>query len=177
MNTPNKDQPMSKTTNDLINEATEIVSTLDDNGGELTEDLDKQIAEWLDGCDDKSGALLYARNAARARQAEAAEYVEIFKAQKAKHKRAEAAIVKHQTNLLQGMEAAGLGSKAKGVWGSVSLRTSQAVEVSDVEALPIGLTAITVRADKAKIKKALKRGEEIAGAVLVQNTTAAWRTK
>ena len=168
---------MNKRTYDLINEATEIVATLDDNGGELTEDLDKQIAEWLGGCDDKSGALLYARNAARARQAEAGDLIEIFKAQKAKHKRSEVAIVKYQTKLLQGMEATGLGSKAKGVWGSVSLRTSQAVEVLDVETLPIGLTAITVRADKAKIKKALKRGEEIAGAVLVDNVTAAWRTK
>jgi hypothetical protein len=169
---------MSKTTYELINEATEIVAMLDDNGGELTEDLDKQIAEWLDGCDDKSGALLYARNAARARQAEAADLIEIFKAQKARHKRSEARIVKYQTKLLQGMEAAiGKRPKVTGIWGSVSLRTSQNVEVWDVEALPIGLTAITVRAEKAKIKKALKRGEEIEGAALIDNVTAAWRTK
>lgn len=171
---------MSKTTYELINEATEIVAMLDDNGGELTEDLDKQIAEWLDGCDDKSGALLYARNAARARQTEAADLIEIFKAQKARHKRSEARIVKYQTKLLQGMETAiGKRPKVTGIWGSVSLRTTEKIETIEPETIPdkYKIDVTTIKIDTAGLKKALKRGDKIAGAVLVQNTTAAWRTK
>ena len=53
----------------------------------------------------------------------------------------------------------------------ISWRKSQSVEVSDVDVLPdeFKVTETTIRADKIKLKEALKLGEIIDGARLIEN--------
>ena len=63
------------------------------------------------------------------------------------------------------------GRKYKDFDVQISWRRSQSVEVSDVEALPeeFVVTETTSRPDKAKLKEALKLGEIIEGARLIEN--------
>lgn len=51
---------------------------------------------------------------------------------------------------------------------SISFRKSTAVEVYDLEMLPTEYQSVTVTANKTAISKALKEGEEVKGATLVE---------
>lgn len=55
----------------------------------------------------------------------------------------------------------------------LSLRRSEAVEVVNVDQLPLNLVTVkkTVSADKVKIKEAIKNGVTVEGAVLLENFT------
>ncbi len=53
----------------------------------------------------------------------------------------------------------------------LSLRRSESVEVVNIDQLPESLTTVkkTVSADKVKIKEAIKAGQNVEGAVIVEN--------
>lgn len=71
-----------------------------------------------------------------------------------------------KTYLMPALEA--VGGKVKGVMASLRISRTQAVKVLDLEALPEAFRRIktTIDPDKTAIKKALKSGEDIPGAVL-----------
>lgn len=51
----------------------------------------------------------------------------------------------------------------------LSYRKSESVNVTDVDALPVDYTKVTIAPDKTAIKKAIKDGVEVTGAELVTN--------
>jgi hypothetical protein len=80
------------------------------------------------------------------------------------------AIERMKSSVLNAMQIYGL-KKIESPTLNVSIRESESVEVHSLGQLPdtFKTTKVTVSADKLKIKKAIKDGENIEGAVIVTN--------
>ncbi len=80
-----------------------------------------------------------------------------------------------KARVLGAMTAIGVRSLDAGI-GKWSMRTSRAVEISDIAALPDDYkVAAEPRPCKAAIKAALERGEDVPGAVLVERDSVSLR--
>lgn len=89
---------------------------------------------------------------------------------KARKKAAENAVERMRTVLVMFLQASGQDKVKAGTF-SVSTATTQAVQITDENAIPCRfLVEQPPKIDKAGIKEALKDGETVAGAELVNNT-------
>jgi len=166
---------------EMIALAGDICANIEEQEGEITAESQAKIEELLEATGDKLGSLLFLRNAARARKAEAAEYIEIFTAQKRKEERAELKFTSMAKSVLQSIAETGEKPIVRKAWGTCSLGTRETATVMDAEAVikagGFHKETITRKPDLAKIKAALKAGKEVPGAALVKKSFATWRTK
>lgn len=147
--------------------------------GALRELLDRLDADPDTGEVDGEALAAYAEyNAAAAEKLEGtACYVRELKAEADAIKAEEERLAKRRKALenkserlknymMPALEA--MGGKVKGVMASVRIGKSQAVTVFDIDALPDAFKHVktTIDPDKVALKKALKSGEDIPGAVL-----------
>ena len=135
----------------------------DEDTGEVweSEDLEALEAERnekLEAC------ALYIKNLEADAAAIRAEETALAERRRAKERRAESL----RAYVAASMQAAGQSSLDTARC-SLRFRRSEAVEVTDAEALPAEMQSVKVTPNKAAIRKALKAGHEVAGARLVEN--------
>ena len=122
------------------------------------EDLEAERNEKLEAC------ALYIKDMEADAAAIRAEETALAERRRAKERRAESL----RSYVAASMMAAGQSSMETARC-SLRFRRSEAVEVTDAEALPAEMQSVKVTPNKAAIRKALKAGHEVAGARLVEN--------
>ena len=135
----------------------------DPDTGEVDGDALAAYAEYQGAATEKLEATAcYVRELEAEAEAIKAEEDRLAKRRKALEGKA----ARLKTYLMPALEA--VGGKVKGVMASLRISRTQAVKVLDLEALPEAFRRIktTIDPDKTAIKKALKSGEDIPGAVL-----------
>lgn len=135
----------------------------DPDTGEVDGDALAAYAEYQGAATEKLEATAcYVRELEAEAEAIKAEEDRLAKRRKALEGKA----ARLKTYLMPALEA--VGGKVKGVMASLRIGKTQAVKVLDLEALPEAFKRIktTIDPDKTAIKKALKSGEDIPGAVL-----------
>lgn len=135
----------------------------DPDTGEVDGDALAAYAEYQGQAAEKlEGTACYVRELEAEAEAIKAEEDRLAKRRKALENKA----ARLKTYLMPALEA--VGGKVKGVMASLRISRTQAVKVLDLEALPEAFRRIktTIDPDKTAIKKALKSGEDIPGAVL-----------
>ena len=135
----------------------------DEDTGEVweAEDLEALEAERnekLEAC------ALYIKNLEADAAAIRAEETALAERRRAKERRAESL----RSYVAASMKSAGQSS-LETARCSLRFRRSEAVEVTDAEALPYEMKSFKATPNKAAIRKALKAGHEVAGARLVEN--------
>jgi len=141
------------------------------------EAMDSALAAWVDGATDKAAALQAVVARAESEElfldGEAKSLARAAKQQATIAARCRTLIVA----LLRKRVEIGEGSVIRGPGWSLSLRQTEAVEVSDPTAIPPAYlrTRTTTEPDKAAIKEAVEAGETIPGASLVTRYSATIR--
>ena len=156
---------MKKTLYEITSEALEIYNNLEENGGELTPEIQEQLTI-------NEGQL----------QSKGIAYLEIISQNKSEidrfvfEKKRLDARIKSMQNLVDNLESRLL--EAVNVFGdfelgltTITTRKSESIEVEDINSLPASFKTVKVveTADKVALKKAIKDGEVIAGVTLVEN--------
>lgn len=116
----------------------------------LREDKIESIALWIKDLKAEAEALKTEKLAFQARQAAAESKAKSLK--------------NYLANALN-------GEKFKTTRCAVSFRKAEKVEITDELELPPEFTTVEIKADKTAIKQAIKQGQEIAGARLVESTS------
>lgn len=137
----------------------------EDTGEILDEELVNAIMDEISALDvarEKKieGALLMRQEALEEAASIANEIKRLTAAKKQRERRAD--------RLKNYAEMALAGEKFKTDMISVSYRKSEAVEITDETSLPVNFWKVKKEPMKTEIKKAIKRGEDVAGAVLVK---------
>lgn len=150
-------------------ELSTILAAIEDNGGEITPEIENALAINEENFAAKSvdfgNAILNFKSMAAAAKAE---------------KERLAAIQKHYENaynrldsLLKAAMVATGHDKVETPTMRLSLRHTTATEVDDLDQVPAEYktTKVEVVADKTAIKKAIQQGEDVPGAHLVENVS------
>ena len=155
------------TTLDLLREADLLIASCD---GLAPEEMDATIALWMEGATNKAAALQAVVSRAESQEA--------YLTTEAKSLTAAAIQQAHVANRCRGLIVSllrkqadlGEGSVIRGPGWSLSLRTTEAVEVSNPALLPPAFVRSKVSAepDKAAIKAAIDGGQFVPGATVVQ---------
>jgi hypothetical protein len=116
----------------------------------LREDKIESIALWIKDLKAEAEALKAEKLAFQARQAAAENKAESLK--------------NYLANALN-------GEKFKTTRCAVSFRKAEKVEITDELELPPEFTTVEIKADKTAIKQAIKNGQKVAGAYLVESTS------
>ena len=140
---------------------TEILNCIDSETGEV--DIDslnalqmlrnekiENIALWIKDLKAEAEALKVEKMAFQARQAAAENKAESLK--------------NYLANALN-------GEKFKTTKCAISFRRSEKVEITNELDLPPEFTTVEIKADKTAIKQAIKSGQEVAGAKIVESTS------
>lgn len=153
----------------VTKELTDIFIALEDNGGEVTPEIEQALAINEDNFAAKSvdfgNAILNFKAMAAAAKAEKERLAAI-------QKRYENAYNRLDKALTAAMDATG-HDKVETPTMRLSLRHTTATEVDDLDQLPAEYktTKVEVVADKTAIKKAIQSGEAVPGAHLVENVS------
>lgn len=153
----------------VTKELTDIFIALEDNGGEVTPEIEQALAINEENFAAKSvdfgNAILNFKAMAAAAKAEKERLAAI-------QKRYENAYNRLDKALTAAMDATG-HDKVETPTMRLSLRHTTATEVDDLDAIPIEYktTKVEVVADKTAIKKAIQSGEAVPGAHLVENVS------
>lgn len=146
-----------------------ILGQLEDNGGEITPELEQALTitqeQFTDKAVDYGKAILNFEGMAAAAKAEKERIANLQKFYENTAKRLKKSITDAMTAFdMPKVETPTL---------RLSLRKSTATEIDDLDKLPARFktTKIEQVADKAEIKKAIQAGEEVEGAHLVENTS------
>ena len=150
---------------EITREALELASLLETD--ELTPELEAALLINQDQLQAKAGN--YAKVIANIQSDSDAIDAEI-KRLKAMKETKDRAVNRLKEALREAMMVSGI-DKIESPLFKLSLRRSEAVEVDVVEALPNDFVTrkVVVTADKVSIKEAIKRGENITGARIVEN--------
>ena len=146
-----------------------ILAAIEDNGGEITPEIENALAineeQFVQKSEDYGHAILNLKAMAAAAKAE---------------KERLAALQKYYENATKRLSDALLTAmqvfdrpKVENATLRLSLRRSEATEIDDLEQLPAEykVTKVEVVADKTAIKKAIQSGEAVPGAHLVENVS------
>lgn len=153
----------------VTKELADIFIALEDNGGEVTPEIEQALAINEENFAAKSvdfgNAILNFKAMAAAAKAEKERLADIQKHYENAYKRLD-------TALTAAMRATGR-DKVETPTMRLSLRHTTATEVDDLDALPseFKTTKVEVVADKTAIKKAIQSGEAVPGAHLVENVS------
>lgn len=147
----------------ISQEQQEINALLEENGGELTDDILERISANNTALELKSKNYIYS-----ARQYKAlAESVDAeIKRLQAIKKTCERSQESLKNMLDMAMKEFGLDRLDLGEVGKISYRKSESVVVEDVNELERGFCKVKLEADKTAIKAAIKAGQEVKGAYL-----------
>lgn len=153
----------------VTKELTDIFIALEDNGGEVTPEIEQALAINEENFAAKSvdfgNAILNLKGMAAAAKAEKERLSALQKFYENAQKRLTDA-------LSNAMQVFG-HDKVENATMRLSLRHTTATEVDDLDQLPAEYktTKVEVVADKAAIKKAIQQGEDVPGAHLVENVS------
>ena len=144
-----------------------ILAAIEDNGGEITPEIENALAineeQFATKAVDYGHAILNLKAMAAAAKAEKDRLANLQKFYENTQKRLEGA-------LSQAMQVFGK-DKVENATMRLSLRHTTATEVDDIALLPseFKTTKVEEVADKTAIKKAIQAGEAVPGAHLVEN--------
>ena len=162
---------------DLYTEAARMIATIESVEGADPEQLDPQLAAWLDSCDDKIGAYhavlkrLDLEDVALKAEADAIAAARRRMAKQSERVRDLATI------LLLAMEQLGEEPKVKRATFSAWLLSTESVSApEDAALLPLAYQRIKVEANKTKLKDALKAGELVDGCGLLTTRSVVIRS-
>lgn len=150
-------------------ELNDILSQLEELGGEITPELEQALAineeQFVAKAEDYGHAILNLKGMAAAAKAEKERLANLQKFYENAQKRLTDA-------LSNAMQVFG-HDKVENATMRLSLRHTTATEVDDLDALPAEFktTKVEVVADKTAIKKAIQQGEAVPGAHLVENVS------
>ena len=144
-----------------------ILDELEENGGELTPELEEALALTSENFDNKAVGYIEAARKYRDLAANSAERIKEFQRIK---KTAENTEKRLKERLLFAMQAFGDKSREVGEY-KISIRNSVSVFIEDEENLLPCYLKTTTAPDKTAIADALKSGIEVAGARLETNQT------
>ncbi len=153
----------------VTKELTDIFAALEDNGGEITPDIETALTINEENFAAKSvdfgNAILNLKAMASAAKSEKERLASLQKFYENAPKRLTDA-------LSNAMQVFG-HDKVENATMRLSLRHTTATEVDDLDAIPMEYktTKVEVVADKTAIKKAIQSGEEVPGAHLVENVS------
>ena len=150
---------------EITREALELASLLETD--ELTPELEAALLINQDQLQSKAGN--YAKVIANIQSDSDAIDAEIKRLKSMKDTK-DRAVNRLKESLREAMMVSGI-DKIESPLFKLSLRRSEAVEVDVVEALPNDFVTrkVVVTADKVSIKEAIKRGENITGARIIEN--------
>ena len=153
----------------VTKELADIFIALEDNGGEVTPEIEQALAINEENFASKSvdfgNAILNFKAMAAAAKAEKERLAGLQKFYENAQKRLTDA-------LTAAMQVFG-HDKVENATMRLSLRHTTATEVDDLDAIPseFKTTKVEVVADKTAIKKAIQQGEDVPGAHLVENVS------
>jgi hypothetical protein len=149
----------------LTTQAKEIAILLED--GEFTPELEQALAITQEQLQDKSLQYTYV---IKNFEADSQAIDNEIKRLKAMKEAKDNAIDRMKEAVRNAMLASGI-DKIESSLFKLSLRRSESVEVVNIDQLPESLTTVkkTVSADKVKIKEAIKAGQAVQGAVIIEN--------
>lgn len=142
-----------------------LASELEETGGELTPELEQALTIHEAELSQKSENYLHVIRRLKADCDMAKQYEEQAKAfRKSKEK-----VIERLENAL--LDAAKLYGKFEAGISTISTRKSESIQITDIEKIPNEyLTRKVIESpDKGRIKDAIKSGETVPGAELVQN--------
>lgn len=161
----------------LLRDAASIVASLDSIDGADPSELDTRLSAWLDATDDKHAAY---HAVAKRLELEADECAALMAGlrKRASYLATQQTRVKAlASELLLAREALGEEPKVSTPTFRAWLATTESVSVpDDVAMLPEQYvrTKVTREADKTAIKAAIKRGESVPGAFIVETRGIRW---
>ena len=162
---------------DLIRSAAGIVADLDAPEGADASTLDERLAAWIEASDDKHGAY-YAVSKRLELEAEECSQLMAAMKKRAAYLAAQQARVKAlASELLLAREAIGEEPKVSTPMFRAWLVKTESVSVpEDVNMLPeqYRRVKVTVEPDKTAIKAAIKSGESVPGAFIVETRGIRW---
>ena len=153
----------------ITSELNDILTQLEELGGEITPELEQALAineeNFAAKSEDYGHAILNLKGMAAAAKAEKERLAALQKFYENTYNRLDNA-------LKTAMVATG-HDKVETPTMRLSLRHTTATEVDDLDAVPAEFktTKVEVLADKAAIKKAIQQGEAVPGAHLVENVS------
>ena len=166
----NKNQnTMKETIYDIMSEYASIVEELEENGGELTEELEQRLAINGDNASEKVESYCkIIRNLEATVSAKLDEADRI----KASSKR-DSVTIDRMKNALHTFLIATDNRKFTAGSFVVGLRKSYAVNITDENSIPAEYvkTTTTTSIDKMAVKEAIKNGAEVPGAEIKENTS------
>lgn len=149
----------------LTTQAKQIALLLEE--GEFTPEIEQDLAITQEQLQEKSLQYTYV---IKNFEADSQAIDNEIKRLKAMKESKDNAIDKMKEAVKNAMLASGI-DKIESSLFKLSLRRSEAVEVVSIDQLPESLVTVkkTVSADKVKIKEAIKSGEVVPGAVIIEN--------
>jgi hypothetical protein len=162
---------------DLIRSAAGIVADLDSPEGADAGTLDERLAAWVEASDDKHAAYFAVAKRLELEADECAQLMSTIKKRATYLANQHARVKALAAELLIAREALGEDPKVSTPMFRAWLVKSEAVSVpEDVDMLPESFQRrkVTVEADKAAIKAAIKAGESVPGAFLVESRGIRW---
>lgn len=153
----------------ITSELNDILTQLEELGGEITPELEQALAineeNFAAKSEDYGHAILNLKGMAAAAKAEKERLAALQKFYENTYNRLDNA-------LKTAMVATG-HDKVETPTMRISLRHTTATEVDDLDAVPMEYktTKVEVVADKTAIKKAIQSGEDVPGAHLVENVS------
>ena len=156
---------MKKTLFDITNEALAIYENLEENGGELTPEIEQALTINEKELQSKGIAYVELIGSTESYVTRVDEEIKRLQAIK---KRNNLLVDNLKSRLLDAQQTYGdftLG------FTTITTRKSESIEVEDVNSLPkeYKVIKVTEQADKKALKEAIKKGEVIAGVTLVEN--------
>jgi hypothetical protein len=149
----------------LTTQAKEIALLLEE--GEFTLEIEQALAITQEQLQEKSLQYTYVIKNFEADSQAIDNEIKRLKAMK----EAKGGAIERMKEAVKNAMLAGGIDKIESSLFKLSLRRSEAVEVVNIDQLPENLITVkkTVSADKVKIKEAIKSGEVIPGAVIIEN--------
>jgi len=162
---------------DILRSAAGIVADLDAPEGADAATLDQRLADWIEASDDKHGAYFAVAKRLELEADEMAQLMSVMKKRLSYIAMQQARVKALAAELLIAREALGEEPKVSTPMFRAWLVKTEAVSVpEDAGMLPEAFQRrkVTVEADKAAIKAAIKAGESVPGAFLVESRGIRW---
>jgi len=162
---------------DLIRAAAGIVADLDSPEGADAATLDQRLADWIEASDDKHGAYYAVSKRLELEADEMAQLMATMKKRASYLANQQARVKALAAELLIAREALGEEPKVSTPMFRAWLVRTESVSVpDDVGMLPEAFQRrkVVVEADKAAIKSAIKAGESVPGAFIVETRGIRW---
>jgi hypothetical protein len=153
-------------------EELEFISIMEETGGEITPELEEELAIRRENFEHKANS--YTKLILKLESDVESAAAEIKRIQDLK-KTKENTVKRLKTTLRDALQIFGRPDSKTGVMKyetplfKLSIRTSNAVEVNDEQELPDEFWAIKKEVSKTLISNAIKEGREVPGATMVEN--------